>query len=191
MKLIKKNDNRGTTLAEMIITFALLGIFLAAAATIISSAVIMYSELTTTMYAQSVSEILLDKVTGELAAQAERGQTLMLGDTQKMGGTLGNGALFYDKDNHQMICLIKDGLLTFVGGQTDDWILDEKAYMGYRISDFGIHKINDKNVLEVSIKIKNLKTGFEYSASKCTACYNFDTEAAYTRIVESEIPLQN
>lgn len=45
-------DNRGLTLTEMIVTFALVGIFMAAAVSVISSAVITHSELTASMYAQ-------------------------------------------------------------------------------------------------------------------------------------------
>ena len=63
------SDNRGVTLTEMIITFALVGIFMAAAVSVITSAVITHSELTASMYAQSVGEMLLDKLTGELAAR--------------------------------------------------------------------------------------------------------------------------
>ena len=54
------DDNRGVTLTEMIVTFALIGIFMAAAVSVISSAVITHSELTASMYAQSVGEMLLD-----------------------------------------------------------------------------------------------------------------------------------
>ena len=43
------SDNRGVTLTEMIITFALVGIFMAAAVSVITSAVITHSELTASM----------------------------------------------------------------------------------------------------------------------------------------------
>lgn len=47
----RKKDNRGMSLAELIVTFALMGIFLAAVAVVISSSVLIHSELTGTMYA--------------------------------------------------------------------------------------------------------------------------------------------
>lgn len=199
MKRGSDSDNRGITLTEMIITFALVGIFMAAAVSVITSAVITNSELTASMYAQSVGEMLLDKVTGELAAaQAYEGCSLMIGDTEKAGGTQGNGVAFYDRDGKAVLCMVQDGLLKFryqesvdVTDQGEiliqaqqDWTLDAKAYMGFRITDMQIARANEENVIEVKIKIKNLKTGFEYATSRCTKCYNFKTENDYRKIVE-------
>lgn len=74
--------------------------------------------------------------------------------------------------------------------EDSDWKLDQKAYMGFRITQMQIQKRNDKNILEVSFTIKNLKTGFEYSTFRCTKCYNFKTESDCLRITEgNEIPL--
>lgn len=197
-----KEDNRGTTLVEMIVTFALVGIFLAAAVSVISSAVVMHSELTGAMYAQNVGELLLDKITGELAAaQPEGNRAMVIGDTSGAGGTEGNGAAFHDREGNAVSCMVQEGLLVFhyqESVQVDeqgvvqiseahDWMLDEKAYMGFRITDMQIQRLEDKNVLEVTIKIKNLKTGFEYSTSRCTQCYNFVSESDYRKIVEGSI----
>ena len=83
-----QRDDRGTTLAEMIVTFALIGIFLLAAAGIISSAVILHGSLSETMYAQSVGGILMDKVTGEIAAAQPKGsKALLIGEGETAGGT--------------------------------------------------------------------------------------------------------
>ena len=79
-----KKDNRGITLTEMIVTFALVAIFMAAAVSVITSAVVTHSELTASMYAQSVGEMLLDKVTGELAgANAEKGHGIVISSRQQ------------------------------------------------------------------------------------------------------------
>lgn len=195
-------DNRGVTLTEMIITFALVGIFLASAVSVISSAVITHSEITASMYAQNVGEMLLDKVTGELAAaQAKESRAIVIGDTNKVGGTEGNGAVFYDRNGKAVLCMVQDGLLKFryqesanVTQQGEvlieeerEWMLDEKAYMGFRITDMQIIRLNEENVIEVQFKIKNLKTGFEYSTSRCTKCYNFKTENDYRKIVEGSV----
>ncbi len=194
---IKKGDNRGITLTEMIVTFALVAIFMATAVSIITSAVVTHSELTASMYAQSVSEILMDKVTGELAAaNADNPNAMTIGTTGKLGGTEGNGASFYDRDGRAVTCFVQNGLLKFhyqevvkvlddgevFAENAYDWGLDEKTYMGFRITDMQINRIDDKNVIEVILKIKNLKTGIEYTASKCTKCYNFKSESDYTKI---------
>lgn len=185
----KKNlaeDNRGVTLTEMVVTFALIGIFMAAAVSVISSAVITHSELTASMYAQSVGEMLLDKVNGELAAaRADDGRSILLGVTavRPEEETYGNSAAFYDREGNLVVCTVQDGLLYF-HYEDSDWTLDPKAYMGFRITQMQIQRRNDKNVIEVKFTIKNLKTGFEYSTSRCTKCYNFKTESDCQRITE-------
>ncbi len=189
-------DNRGLTLTEMIVTFALVGIFMAAAVSVISSAVITHSELTASMYAQSVGEMLLDKISGELAAAKAEDGCILIGDTANLGGTEGNGAAFYDREGRPVVCLVENGILRFRYQEADsdegsaeysrenEWSFDEKAYMGFRITDMQIHRIDEKNVLEISVKIQNLKTGFEYSTSRCTRCYNFKSESDYQKISE-------
>lgn len=178
-------DNRGMTLTEMIVTFALIGIFMVTAVSVISSAVITHSELTASMYAQSVGEMLLDKVTGELAAaRADDGRGILLGEVlTKEEEAYSDGAVFYDREGREVTCTVSEGLLCF-HYEDSDWALDPKAYMGFRVTQMEIKKRNDKNILEVSFKIKNLKTGYEYSTSRCTRCYNFKTTADCQRITE-------
>lgn len=183
-----RKNNAGTTLAELIVTFALMGIFMASTAAIISSSVLVHSQITGTMYAQSVGETLLDKITGELAAaKPADSPALIMGTIIKEGKDIGNGVSFYGKDGEREYLFVEDGLLVL---QTVDiWQLDQKAYMGYRLSDLQVNRLNEQNVLEVVIKLTNLKTGFEYTASRAVQCYNFKTEADYLQIVEGNISL--
>lgn len=186
MKREIKNDNAGMTLAELIVTFALMGIFLAAVATVISSSVVVQSELTGTMYAESVGETLLDKITGEIAAaKVSEGKAIVVGKVLKGENDLGAGVSFYDRNGQKSCFLVEDGLLVMKADS--DWKMDAGAYMGYRITDFRVNRLNDKNVFEVIIKIKNLKTGFEYTASRAVQSYNFRTQQDYDKIVEEDI----
>lgn len=184
-----KRNNRGTTLAEMIVTFALAGIFMVSAAAVISSAILMYSELNAVMYAESVGEMLLDKVTGELAgAQDKGGQSMKLTEASQTGETTGDSVSFYDRDGREAALYVKDGRLILHYGElvtvadngevltspAQDWQFDDKAYMGYRIKDIGIEQLSKTNVIEVTITLQNLKTGFEYSTTRCTGCYHFN-----------------
>lgn len=183
-----RKNNAGTTLAELIVTFALMGIFMASTAAIISSSVLVHSQITGTMYAQSVGETLLDKITGELAAAKPAGSpSLIMGKIVKEGKDVGNGVSFYGKDGEREYLFVEDGLLVL---QAEDiWQLDQKAYMGYRLSDLQVNRLNEQNVFEVVIKLTNLKTGFEYTASRAVQCYNFQTEADYSKIMEGNISL--
>lgn len=184
-----RRNNRGTTLAEMIVTFALVGIFMVSAAAVISSAILMHSELSAVMYAESVGEMLLDKVTGELSGAQNKGsQSMKLTEAAGTGETTGDRVAFYDRDGRETELYVKDGrLILHYGAQVtvadngevltspeQDWQFDDKAYMGYRIRDIGIEQLPKSNVIEVTITLQNLKTGFEYSTTRCTGCYHFD-----------------
>lgn len=186
MKRKLKNDNAGITLAELIVTFALMGIFLASVAAVISSSMVVQSELTGTMYAETVGETLLDKITGEIAAaKVSDSKAIVVGTVLEGENDLGKGISFYDRSGQKACFLIEDGLLVMAA--ENDWKMDAGAYMGYRITDFQVNRLNDKNVFEIIIKIKNLKTGFEYTASRAVQSYNFRTQQDYDKIVEEDI----
>ena len=64
----KKLGQQGTTLVELIVTFALIGIFMTAAAFMLSSTLRMFTRMQSTSRAILVSDNILDKVSGEIAA---------------------------------------------------------------------------------------------------------------------------
>lgn len=182
-----RRNNRGTTLAEMIVTFALIGIFMASAAAVISSAILMHGEITGVMYAQSVGEMILDKVTGELAAAKNPGSgTIVIRNGRTSENPEDNQVSFRDRDGRSAQIYIEEGILKIHYDQKvvveddgevttqpqQDWQMDEKSYMGYRITEFKVEPLNAENTYEVRIKLQNLKTGFEYSTMRCTKCYN-------------------
>lgn len=185
---LRRND-RGTTLAEMIVTFALIGIFMASAAAVISSAILMHGEISAVMHAESVGEMLLDKMTGELASAQNKGsRSLMVTEASKTEEYVGDSVSFYDRDGRKTEIRVLDGKLVIhydeqvrvqdngevFTDRAKDWQFDDKVYMGYRITDIRMEKLQGTNVIEVSIRIQNLKTGFEYAASRCTGCYYFE-----------------
>ena len=185
----RKSDNRGMTLAELIVTFALMGIFLAAVAMVISSSVVVHSELTGTMYAHNVSETLLDKIAGELTeANPVGNKALVVGRVLKEGEDIGGGASFYDKEGKKACFFVDNGLLVMKADE--NWKMDERAYMGYRITEMQINRLNKENVFEVVLTIQNLKTGFTYTASKAIQCYHFESEKDFEKIREEDILLE-
>lgn len=58
----------GTTLIELIVTFALLGLFMTAATTMLTSSLQMFSRMQATSSAITVSDLILDKIAGEIVA---------------------------------------------------------------------------------------------------------------------------
>lgn len=59
---------RGTTLVELIVTFALIGMFMASATVMLSSTLRMFARMQATSKAITVSDTLLDKIVGEITA---------------------------------------------------------------------------------------------------------------------------
>ena len=181
-----KNDNAGITLAELVVTFALMGIFLAAVAAVISSSIMVHAQLSGTMYASTVSETLLDKVTGELAGA--RAEAIRIGRVFRDGEDLGEGVFFYDRKGKPACFVIEDGILVMEGG--DDFTLDEKAYMGYRITGFSVEQLEGKNVLKVTVSLKNLKNGFIYTSDRTTRCYCFSSDD-FKKIINADMDLNS
>ena len=58
--------NKGTTLIEMIVAFALLGIFLSVATAVIVRIANLYYDIKGETYAEQVSDILLEKISSEI-----------------------------------------------------------------------------------------------------------------------------
>lgn len=58
----------GTTLVELIVTFALIGLFMAAATAMLTSSLQMFSRMQDTSSAITVSDLILDKIAGEIVA---------------------------------------------------------------------------------------------------------------------------
>lgn len=66
------SDNKaGVTLVELIVTFSLIGIFMAAASFMLSSSIQLFTRMQATSSAVTVSDFLLDKIAGEIAAAQE------------------------------------------------------------------------------------------------------------------------
>lgn len=62
------SDRRGATLVELIVTFALLGLFMTAAASMLTSTLQLFTRMQATSRAITVSDMLLDKISGEITA---------------------------------------------------------------------------------------------------------------------------
>lgn len=175
------NDQRGLTLTELIVTFALMGILLSAVAMILTASMSLHTELTSVMYSANVSELLLDKITGELTmAQATGNATISLKEPEKGEEKVETQEIsFFNQENVQCSFLVKDGKLRMEG---KEWALDDSAYMGYRITGLTFTRLNEENVLEVSIRLKNLKSGFEFMDSKAVKCMEFHTKDDFKKI---------
>ena len=90
-------DRRGVTLIEMVVSFALLGIFLVVCAQVLTSGLSLYQYVKARSYGKQVADTLMEKITGEL----EGAQTAT--EISFVPGTEGEG------DGSSTLSLAKDG----------------------------------------------------------------------------------
>jgi prepilin-type N-terminal cleavage/methylation domain-containing protein len=185
----RKTDIRGFTLVELIATFALLSIFITAAAVLISSTAKAYYEARGTSDSFRVSEILFDQIAGELERaqpadfeDADGNRVTMdlyqdaveyvdeAGRTARLGLYEENGATYLE------IAYASENADSFTRG----WSFDEKTYMGFYLKSLQISKASGDyldNVLRVDLVLYSSGYG-EYAFTRYISCYRFDTEDA-------------
>lgn len=181
----KWKDCSGMTLTELIVTFALMGIFMAAATFMITSSLRMFTRTKHTANAVIVSNLLLDKITGEISsavlpAEGKNGYYFWLEDSGKSGWVA-----FESRTRNPTAMYVSDGKL-FLRDYNDltetDWHFDDKVYMGYRIAKLSFSQpepVGHANVIKVDLELRHDRTGFTYHAKQYAKNYNFDPASDY------------
>jgi hypothetical protein len=202
--------NRGLTLVELIITFMLLGVFMVVATMMIASTMDIYYQARGASYGLQVSNILNNKIAGELEGALngditseefvnELGQpangAMLIGDsriefTNASGSHVNLGLI--EQDGKQYLALhyyavpSEDG----VGNLYDaiDWTFDRDVYMGYSIQDISFSRPMgeyDYNVIQIDLTITSPKYG-DYHTTEYVECYNFDDTVNPSRVTEAQ-----
>ena len=148
-------DNKGSTLVEMIVSFALLGIFLVCAASIIMTIVNMYYQIKGRTYANQVSDILIEKISSEIeGAQYDPGAVYTPGII--VNPVIGNSDLttsgstiqLKDKTDAKVTLSVNENgylEIRYEGYGTEGtdsyrkattWRFDKSVYDGFSITDF-------------------------------------------------------
>lgn len=208
----KLNNNKGFTLVEMIVTFAILGLFIISASQIIVLIMNYYYHAKGVSYGREVTNTLTTKICGEIEG-AQTGSTILsengeilTADTVTMTITpSGDKIKFYDKTGSQVMITAVDGRLLIYyypvtttseyGGskitryEAVNWTFDEAMYMGYRISELKFEPANpaeyEKNIIKMTLKMTSSKYT-DYESVQYIECYNFDADN-YNRIAVAEI----
>ncbi len=185
--------NGGFTLVEMVVAFALLGLFMVAAMRVISYTVSIYYAAKGTDNSLVVSNMVADKVAGLMSGMIE-GTAVdahTLDEHMDEGKMLpcivedGRSVLFNDSSNCPVKISVNDDnmlLVTYYRKQDDDeggvtyqavpWYFAEGTYMGYEIGDFEIKKDSDypDNVYLLDFTIHSDRYG-DYRTTRCIKCY--------------------
>ena len=159
-----RKKTAGVTLVELIVTFALIGMFMTAASFMLTSSLRLFIQLQSVSGAVTVSDVLLDKIAGEIAAAKEPDM-----DNSDAAFDYGGYYIWMEKDDGSQwmtlwnrsgspMAIYADGggelCLKYyetvrgkVGAEvTDDsltvpemdWHFDHGVYMGYRITEGGL-----------------------------------------------------
>ena len=159
-----KINNDGLTLIELIVTFALLGLFMVAASKVISDTVSIYYRAKGVQSGMQVSSIINTKISGEIESALKEGS---VADDS-------NISICISEDGHKIELNDNSGCHIYITNKVDDgesegymliyyypiaeedeetgeiavdegskWTFDKKAYMGYDIKELKFEKLSE------------------------------------------------
>jgi len=199
-KLYRECGRRGTTLIEMVVSFALLGIFVAMSTVIISNVTGLYYHVRGESYARQVGDIVVNKVSSEISGSFYETRnntlnarvdvnsdfTIMLNNSESTVTPDGNSIVLYDRTNTGVRIYASEGVLQIYYLPIDDqitpentregvvWKFDPQIYNGYEIKALYFAPANQ----EVNKTIADLFDMEEPS----TGSYDADVVAVYMKL---------
>lgn len=192
-----KSNISGTTLVELVVTFALMGIFIIAATFVITSSVRLFYQMRSVADSAIVSDLILEKVVGEIsAADVEQegkssGYCFWLGDKNQGEDWIafcnrsGSPVSIFAQDGRLVVRYYEDTEesitenLAVEPAWEMDWSFDDNVYMGYEITELKFSQpqpSSHPNVIRVDLTMKNTRTGYEYTTHRYARNYNYDVE---------------
>ena len=212
-KIRSKSRNLGMTMVEMIVSFALLSILVTASTVIISNVTTLYYRVRGENYARQVSNILMTKISSEIAGAKYSKRNLssnpkISADSQSIE--------LYDRTNTKVVIKASDGILDVqypaivdtIDAENSrvgvEWEYDKRIYNGFEIEElkfsqpskgknaeiaaaYGLTDVNSSdypdNVVAVYMKLKSPKYG-EFSVYKYVRIYEATGEALDMESVE-------
>ena len=171
------HDKSGMTLVELMVTFLLLGILMAAAIATLSPAMNVMARISNMSRAQGVADILMEKVCGEVGSST--GQVQIDSGNEKISYTdkKGRSVIMYAKETdgekrlvlHYQASSIAEGGAAATKGV--DWTFSKKMYMNQEIKELKFERKEDTNLVKITLTVRNVKTGQTYRRTKIVECY--------------------
>jgi type II secretory pathway pseudopilin PulG len=183
-------NERGTTLVELIVTFALISIFAVGMMMVLSNAITVYTQMETYQRQIQVADTVLDKIEGEL----ERAQVMGTSEEDVSICILNsNQVIFFDPDQRKVSLDCENGGLHILyedknqEGSSCVFAFEPEVYMGFEIKELSF-SLNDtkeyeKNIICVKITLCHDVYG-TFETVRYVKCYNFTTEQDYSTIIE-------
>lgn len=196
MKKMKKKrynhlNNKGLTLTEMIVSFALLALFMVAAMRVISYTIGIYYAASGSSYGLQVSNMISNKIVGQIEGASAAA------DPKVVTGTDGIDSIsFIDSTGSNVtitaspqngsdgtaegmyMCVRYDAVTEgSIKYETVDWRFDSKAYMGYMVKELHFEDPGDnypENVIKMTLVLHSGKYG-DYTSTYYMKCVNVNT----------------
>ncbi|MEF9997711.1 MAG: prepilin-type N-terminal cleavage/methylation domain-containing protein [Lachnospiraceae bacterium] len=165
VRKIKRNQS-GMTLVELIVSFAVLGILMTATIATMAPAMNVYAKVTAMSRAQGITDILLEKITGEL-------------DDTLGHVAIQSSGIRYVNEKHQPMWMYvgEDKMLHLKYEEEEvDWYIPKETYMNHQIESLTYQRLGDRNLIQVTLKMKNPKLGTTYTREKVIQCYKIDSQ---------------
>lgn len=212
----KLKNKSGVTLIELVVAFALLGLFIAVSCQVISNSLNVYYHIKALTYGQQVSDTLLEKISGEI----EGAHPSILGvDEDKTLKIYENGAVIelYDRTQSH-ICMTSShsydkihNLDRSIEKESDqenlfvihyyavnryeavNWTFDKNFYMGYEIEKLTFSQADPegieypKNIIKIDLALTSKKYG-SYHSTRYVECYNFVSDSDFDKIYDDSSP---
>lgn len=185
------HDKSGMTLVELMVTFLLLGMLMAAAIATLSPAMNVMAKISNMSRAQGVADILMEKVCGEVGSST--GQVQIDSGNEKISYTdkKGRSVIMYAKETdgekrlvlHYQASSIAEGGAAAAKGV--DWTFSKKMYMNQEIKELKFERKEDTNLVKITLTVRNVKTGQTYKRTKIVECYKLDDTGF---IADTEFP---
>lgn len=185
----KQWDNQGMTLIELMVSFALLGIFFVAATTLISTVVRVHYDVRGQQYGLQVCTMIADKIAEELeGAQGAEGDAPAValgrngtvatlvdrsGSEVSIGTTEGEPKFFrlhYAEADNPPVSENSEKIDSY---DSLDWLFDEKSYMGYAVKSLVFSlpgEDYESNVIRMDLEIESERYGV-YQMTRYYQCY--------------------
>ena len=147
----KRKHDQGSTIVEMIVSFALLGIFMACSAALLSNITAIYYAVKGETYSREVADIMMEKMVAEIeGAEYFDEQNGLIEDNPRVASNHLSITLFdktdtkitMSKKNNKLVLtyheikVMKDGVEDVNLGRAEtDWFFDDSVYNGFYVTD--------------------------------------------------------
>lgn len=177
---------KGYTLIELVVTFALTGIFMTAAVTAILAFMQTYTRVTGIARAQIISDILSQRIIKEVSAASKRNnaEAVIIGD---------NRISFQNRDGQMLTLKSKDGYLkqeyesrensNNYDNDEMNWYYGKESYMGTTITRLHFEQVKNgllpTNKIRMTLELTYQQTGYSYEMKRVFPCYNLTAADVY------------